>query len=236
MKKKLWLFLAFATTLGGAASAQKQNTLSKKEKAAGWELLFNGKDLSGWRMFRDKPADCWEVVDGTLHCKGSKTDKSDLRADIITQGQFGDFEFTADWKLGPQGNSGILYRVSEDFERTYMSGPEYQLIDDNNFPGKLEPWQKTGANYAINPPLVEAAKPIGQWNTTKIIVRNNHVEHWLNGKLTAEYTFHSDDWKKKKAEGKWKNTKSYGMSPVGHIALQDHGAGVWFKNIKIRKI
>ncbi|WP_129715784.1 DUF1080 domain-containing protein [Pedobacter sp. SYP-B3415] len=234
MKKKIYVFLALAA--GMVASASAQNTLTAKEKSAGWELLFNGKDLSGWRMFKNKPADCWEAVDGTLHCKGSKTDKSDLRADVITNAKYEDFELSIDWKLGAQGNSGILYRVTEDYDRTYLSGPEYQLIDDDNFPGKLEPWQKTGANYAINPPLVSAAKPIGQWNNTKIIVKDNHVQHWLNGKLTAEYTFGSEDWKKKKAEGKWKNAEGYGMSPEGHIALQDHGAGVWFKNIKVRKI
>ncbi|MCK7558141.1 DUF1080 domain-containing protein [Chitinophaga sedimenti] len=222
------------TTATTAPSAD--NTLTADETAQGWKLLFNGSSLDGWRVYKDRTSNTWSADSGTMHCKGSSTDKSDLRGDLITTGEYGNFEFEADWKLAPQGNSGILYLVTEEFDAPYLSGPEYQIIDDNNFPEKLEDWQKTGANYAMNPPLVMAAKPIGEWNHTKIVVNKGHVEHWLNGQKTAETEMWSDDWNKAKATGKWKDAKGYGMAKKGHIALQDHGSEIWFKNVKIKEL
>ncbi|UYQ92459.1 DUF1080 domain-containing protein [Chitinophaga horti] len=224
------------TTNDTTATVAADNTLSSQETADGWKLLFNGTSLDGWRVYKDRTSNTWSADSGILHCKGSTTDKSDLRGDLITTGEYGNFEFTADWKLAPQGNSGILYLVTEEFDAPYLSGPEYQIIDDNNFPEKLEDWQKTGANYAMNPPLVMAAKPIGEWNHTKIIVNNGHVEHWLNGQKTAETEMWSDAWNKAKATGKWKDAKGYGMAKKGHIALQDHGSEIWLKNIKIKEL
>ncbi|RAJ10486.1 uncharacterized protein DUF1080 [Chitinophaga skermanii] len=216
--------------------AAAENTLTDTEKAEGWKLLFNGQNLDGWRMYQSKPADTWGVQDGLLHCTGSATDKSDKRGDLVTNDEYENFEFSADWKLAPQGNSGILYLVSEEFPSSYQSGPEYQLIDDNNFPEKLEDWQKTGGNYAMNPPLKNASKPIGEWNNTRIIVNKGHVEHWLNGEKVVEYELWNDEWKKHKSEGKWKDTPSYGSAKKGHIAFQDHGSEIWFKNVKLKQL
>ena len=162
-------------------------------------------------------------------------------ADLLTNGVYENFELDIDWKLSPQGNSGILYLVNEDYDQTFLSGPEYQLIDDDNFPEKIENWQKTGANYAMNPPAVKAAKKPGEWNTTKIIVNKGHVEHWLNGKKVVEYTLWSDEWKKAKAAGKWKDAAGYAASKSGHIALQSshsqvETSGICFRNIKIRQL
>jgi hypothetical protein len=107
-----------------------------------------------------------------------------------------------DWKISPKGNSGIMYLVTEQYDNTYQSGPEYQLIDDNGFPEHIEEYQKTGANYAMQAPGVSAAKAPGEWNHTMIIVNKGHVEHWLNGKKLLEYQIGSDEWKKQKAAGK----------------------------------
>lgn len=215
---------------------QKDNQLSAAEKKAGWKLLFDGKTLKGWRMYQNKPADCWGVKNGELYCKGSETDKSDLRADIITNDQYENYELSIDWKIAPGGNSGIMYNVTEDGKAAYLTGPEYQLIDDEGFPEKLEDWQKTGADYAMHTTTTRPAKPVGEFNATKIVVKGAHREHWLNGVKVLEYEAWTDDWKKRKAEGKWKDTPGYGMAKKGHIALQDHGSGVWFKNIKVRKL
>lgn len=224
------------TTVSTTVDSAAANTLTAEEEGNGWKLLFNGRNLDGWRTFKNKPADSWTVdsASGTIHCLGSKTDKSDKRADLITNDEFENFELSVDWKLAPQGNSGILYMVNEDHEASYKSGPEYQLIDDNNFPEKLEDWQKTGANYAMGGPLVAAAKPIGEWNTTRIIVNGNHVEHWLNGQKTAEYELGSPEWKKLKETGKWKDAPGYAAKKKGHICFQDHGSEIWFKNVKIK--
>ena len=218
-----------------SGSAQKDNTLTAVEKKDGWQLLFDGKSLNGWRMYQNKPADCWGVKKGEIYCKGSVTDKSDLRADLLTSDTYENYELLVDWKIAPAGNSGIIYNVTEDNEASYQSGPEYQLIDDEGYPGKLEDWQKTGADYAMYTATSRPVKPIGEYNTSKIVVKGAHREHWLNGVKVVEFEAWSDDWNKRKATGKWKDTPGYGMAKKGYICLQDHGSGVWFKNIKIKK-
>ena len=226
-----------ATASVTAASTETTpNTLTSAESAAGWKLLFNGTSLDGWRTYQNKKADSWSVKDGTLYCKGSETDKSDLRSDMITNEQFENFELTLDWKISPKGNSGLMYMVTEGSKAAYMTGPEYQLIDDIGFPEKLEDWQKTGANYAMNPAPEAAPNAVGEWNNTRVVVNKGHVEHWLNGKKVLEYELWSDKWKAEKAKGKWKDTPEYGMSKKGHIALQDHGSEAWFRNIKIKEL
>jgi hypothetical protein len=202
----------------------------------GWKLLFDGSSMKGWRTYQNKKADSWSVKDGVLYCKAASSGKKDLRSDIITTSQFENFELSADWKISPEGNSGILYMVNEEAAGAHLSGPEYQIIDDLNFPQKLEDWQKTGANYAMNPPSGASPNPVGTWNNTRIIVNNGHVEHWLNGKKIVEYELWTEKWNKEKTSGKWKDAPAYGLSKKGHIALQDHGSEAWFRNIKIREL
>ena len=216
------------------ASSVLDNVLTEQEIKDGWKLLFDGKTTEGWRMYQNKAADAWGVKDGELYCKGSETDKSDLRADIITVDQYEKYEFSIDWKISPQGNSGIMYNVTEEYDAAYLSGPEYQLIDDEGFPEKLEEWQKTASDYAMYHTSSRPTNPVGQFNTSKIVVNGSHREHWLNGVKVLEFEAWSPDWENRKANGKWKDVPGYGMAKKGHICLQDHGGGVWFKNIKIR--
>jgi len=229
------LIVAVMTSLSTAA--QNDNALTAAEKKDGWKLLFDGKTLTGWKMYQGKPADCWAAKNGELYCKGSETDKSDMRADIITSDEYANFELSVDWKIPPGGNSGIMYHVTEQYEAAYLSGPEYQLIDDDGYAGgKLEDWQKTGCDYAMYTASSRPAKPVGQYNTSKIVVNGAHREYWLNGVKVVEFEAWSDDWKKRKDEGKWKDAPGYGMAKQGYICLQDHGSGAWFKNIKIKKL
>lgn len=237
--KKIIVYASIATIVLMSLSSfnmQKDNTLTAEERAAGWELLFDGKSLTGWRMYQNKAADCWGVKNGEIYCKGSEVDKSDLRADLTTEKEYDNFELSIEWKIAPKGNSGIMYHVTEVGNAAYLSGPEYQLIDDINFPEKLEDWQKTAADYAMYTAATGHVKSAGQYNVTKIVVNGSHREHWLNGVKVLEFEAWSDDWNKRKAVGKWKDTPGYGMAKTGHICLQDHGSGVWFKNIKIKKL
>ena len=221
---------------GEKSSTQEDNILTEQETSAGWKLLFDGKTLEGWRMYQNKAADAWGVKNGELYCKGSETDKSDLRADIITTDQFENYELIIDWKISPEGNSGIMYHVTEEFEAAYLSGPEYQLIDDEGFPEKLEDWQKTASDYAMYTATSRPTNPVGQYNTSKIVVNGANREYWLNGVKVLEFEAWTPDWENRKATGKWKDTPGYGLAKKGYICLQDHGGGVWFKNIKIRKL
>jgi len=215
--------------------AQQPDPEANVSMVTGWKPLFDGKTLNGWRTYQHKPANSWGVKDGILFNKGNK-DTTVKHADLITVAEFENFELSVDWKIAPQANSGILYMVTEEFASSYLSGPEYQLLDDRGYPEKIEDWQKTGANYAMDPPLVDATKPAGEWNHTVIKVNKGHVEHWLNSKKVAEYQLWSDSWKQHKASGKWKDAKGYGATKKGHIALQDHGGEAWFRNIKILEL
>jgi len=211
---------------------QKDNVLTAAEKKAGWKLLFNGKNTDGWRTFQNKPGS-WEVKNGELFCPlGAK-----VYADLVTTSQYDNFELTLDWKMEKGSNSGIMYHVLETHDKPYATGPEYQLVDDNGYEEKLEDWQKSGADYAMHPPSKLAAKPIGQYNHTKILFNKGHVEHWLNGEKVADFTAWSPEWEQLRSTGKWKDYPDYGKAKTGLIAFQgDHKGGIWFKNIKIREI
>jgi hypothetical protein len=233
--RKTFLFIAFAFVIMSFVNdgKQKDNTLSKQEKKEGWKLLFDGTTMNGWRKYQNKEADDWDIKNGELYCKVEGVKK---RVDLITNDIYENFELQIDWKIAPKENSGIIYMVTEDNGATYESGPEYQLIDDVGYPGKLSDKQLSGANYDMQAPNAKVAKPAGEFNHTKIVVNKGHVEHWLNGTKVVEYELWSPEWQKQKENSKWKNVKPYGMSKSGHIALQDHGGGVAFKNIKIKPL
>lgn len=210
------------------------NQLTPQQKANGWQLLFDGNTLNGWRTFKNKPGS-WKAEKGML-CSYSADSG---HADLITDNVYENFELDVDWKIAPEGNSGILYLVTEDSNETYLTGPEYQLIDDDGYPEKIEDWQKTGAAYAMQPPATKAANKPGEWNTTRIIVNKGHVEHWLNGKKVVDYNLWSDAWKQQKTKGKWKDDAGYAASKKGHIAFQSshskvETSGICFKNIRIK--
>ncbi|MET0243289.1 MAG: DUF1080 domain-containing protein [Flavitalea sp.] len=231
--KLLIATIAVATVTASFVAPVNDNTLTDKEKKDGWVLLFDGKSTKGWKFYQGKQTDGWQIANGELSCKLEGVTK---RADLITEQQFGDFELSIDWKVAPKSNSGIVYRCNEKYGSSYESGNEYQLIDDEGYPEKLEDWQKSGADYAMHPPTAIAAKPAGEYNTTKIIAKGAHVEHWLNGVKVADFEMWTPEWEALKAKSKFKDKADWGKNKSGQIALQDHGGGLTFKNIKIRKL
>ena len=237
MKQPVSLFLALAAVIFINCNSDNSGSIQNAMSAGkdDWRSLFDGKTLNGWRVYQNKPSTDWMVSDGAIYCMGNKNEKS-THADLITDDQFENFELSIEWKIAPKGNSGILYMVTEEYPNSYLSGPEYQIIDDKDYPEKLEDWQHTAANYAMNPAPTAEPKPAGEWNETRIIVNKGHVEHWLNGKKVVEYYLWTEDWNKRKMAGKWKDAPGYGMTKKGHIALQDHGSEAWFRNIKIREL
>ncbi|MBP9031406.1 MAG: hypothetical protein PWQ81_974 [Bacteroidota bacterium] len=240
MKTKLFIACAALSgaLLAACTPAPKNNVLTEAEKAEGWKLLFDGKTLDGWRDYNgDSLTAPWIVEDGCIRAKGSGSDASGY---IVTDTIYENFELVWDWKIAEGGNSGMLYHVVENpkFKVPYVTGPEYQLIDDFGFPEPLEDWQKTAADYAMHVPDTSKTiiKPAGEWNTSKIVFDNGHVEHWLNGEKVVEFEAWTDDWFEKKNSGKWKDAPEYGLARKGVICLQDHGSAAWFRNIKIKEL
>jgi len=211
------------------------NTLDAAERALGWELLFDGNSLDKWKSYGHDDIKGWAIKDGELVTLGNQ----EHAIDLMTKEVYKDFELRLEWKLPPGGNSnsGVMYNVKEEKGKApWMTGPEYQIIDDKGFDPPLETWQKTGANYAMHPPAIEASFPTGQYNSTRIIVDGGYVQHWLNDKLVVKYQLWTEDWEQRKKSGKWKDYPDYGTQASGHIVLQDHDSPVNFRNIKIRRL
>lgn len=211
------------------------NTLSRREKKAGWILLFDGKTILEWKLFKGGEVQGWNIKDGILCNSGVG---SDYGGDIITKDIFKDFELYLEWRIDSGSNSGVFYHVEEldSVRRISESGPEYQLLDDFSYLARAELDQLSGANYGMEGTQNTNIKPVGYWNKTRIVVQGSHVEHWLNDVKVVEYKLWSKKWWKQKNSGKWKNSKFYGMSKEGHIGLQDHGGLTCFRNIKIRRL
>lgn len=238
------LFFILAITIASCnnaknttASADATNPTDSVTMAAPVPL-FDGQSFNGWHGF-NKTGEIpnWAIEDGALVCLGAAADAHG--GDIVTDKEYDNFELTWDWKVTPGANSGVMYHVIEDakYQAPYETGPEYQVIDDIGFPEKLEDWQKAAADYAMYlPNEKKQLKPVGEWNSSKIVFNRGHVEHWLNGEKVIEFTAWDDAWNKLKTDGKWKDYPDYGSAKKGHIALQDHGNKVYFKNIMIREL
>jgi len=219
MKKILILALAICAI---EASAQKGK----------WVKIFDGKTTKGWHNWHSTEVKGWHVMDGVLMTHGGS-------GDLVSDKEYENFELEFDFKAAPKGNSGVIYKVIETPEQkaSYMSGPEYQIIDDQNYPAKLKDTQKTAANYDLQPPKdFTIVKPAGQWNKGKIIVKDGHVEHWLNGEKVVEYEYGSTDWIAMVAKSKFPEWEYAKPHTKGKIALQDHGDSVSFRNMRIREL
>jgi hypothetical protein len=215
-----------------------QTEISESAPEGEWISLFDGKSLAGWHGYnKTGEVTNWTVEDGALVCLGAAKDAHG--GDIVTDRKFDNFELTWDWKVDKGSNSGVMYHVVEDpkYKAPYETGPEYQVIDDVGFPEKLEPWQQAGADYGMQVANEKKKlKPVGEWNSSKIVYDNGHVEHWLNGEKIVEFDANSPEWEKEKKEGKWKDYPDYASVKSGAIALQDHGNKAYFKNIRIRPL
>ncbi len=222
------LLAAFGILSAMGAPAPSDNVLTEEEKQAGWRLLFDGATLQGWRGYRkDTCPDGWQVVDGALtRVKGG--------GDIVTVETFDDFELSIDWRIAPRGNSGIMYRVAETEGASYMTGPEYQILDNAGHGDGRHTLTSAASCYGLYAPSKDAARPAGEWNRARIVARGNHVEHWLNGEKVVEYEIGSDDWNRRVAGSKFKAWPQFAKVRKGHLCLQDHGDRVEYKNIKIR--
>ena len=229
MRKLVHLLVLAVTALPGAAAEFKLNQLTPEQQAAGWKLLFDGKSLNGWRSFKkkDAPQQGWVVEDGIL-----KKVANVRGGDIITSEQFGDFELNWEWRIPARANNGIKYFITE--ERSSAIGHEYQMVDDATV---KDPRQRTASFYDVLPPNENAAsRPPGEWNSSRVIVRGNRVEHWLNGDKVLDYELGSKEVLAAVAKSKFKDVAGFGTKITGHVLLTDHKDEAWYRNIKIRRL
>jgi len=213
------------------------NTLTDAEREAGWQRLFDGTSLTGWRGFRrDSVPRGWTVANGAMHFTGAASSQDgEPPLTLVTTDRYGDVELRLEWKLAAEGNSGVLYRVSEEESLPYMTGPEYQLLDPTVL-GDSARMELPGALFGLIAPSTDASRPVGQYNETRIVLRENHVEHWLNGTKLLEAEIGSDTWTRRIEGTKFANWSRFAQPDSGRIALQDHGHPVWIRDVKVRPL
>ena len=209
------------------------NNLTVEEIAEGWHLLFDGKSTEGWRGYQKEtfPEEGWEVVDGSIHKIAEAGG-----GDILTIDPYQDFDFRFEWKVAPGANSGVMYRVSESEERSYYTGPEYQVLDDDRHNNGKNPVTSAASIYALFAPENKRLKPVGEYNAGRIVVKGNTLEHYLNGELVVTKEIGSEEWNNQVQNSKFQKWPKFAKMPKGHIVLQDHGDDVWFRNLKIKPL
>lgn len=214
-------------------SPGEDNQLSKAESKKGFKLLFDGKTTKGWHNYNKKGiSEKWKVENNAL-CLSEKGG-----GDIVSDAEYENFELEFDWKISEAGNSGVFYLVKEDtaYNSVWKTGVEYQVLDNEKHSDNKLITHTAGSNYDLIQPSKVVTKPVGEWNAAKIIVNKGKVEHWLNGTKVVEYELWSDAWKELVAKSKFKSLPGYAKFHKGHLALQDHGDKVWYKNLKIREL
>ncbi len=254
------LAAALAATVPARARAQAaaqdapagapHNTLTAAERAAGWRLLFDGTSLRGWRgLGRDTvPTAYWTVRDGAIEKRASgqvphAPDGQPLEGgDLLTDATYGDFELRWEWKISPGGNSGVKYNVSEALSTTLeprhaAKGFEYQMLDDDRHADGKLPTHRAAALYdLVAPNASKRLRPVGEWNTSRIVFRGTHGEHWLNGAKVVEFDLGTPAMHAALAASKYHVIPWFAERRRGPIVLQDHDDAVWFRDLKVREL
>ena len=232
---------AAVDTTKAVAAEPAPNTLTDAEKADGWRLLFNGTDTSGWHVFNHKSdGSAWKMVDASIFL--DTTNKKDWQVvgggDIVSDSSFENFDLKLDWKIADSGNSGIMIYVQEDpkYKYPWNTGPELQVLDNNGHPDAKIVKHRAGDLYDLITSTPETVKGPGQWNQVEVVSKNGQLDYFQNGTKVLSTPMWDDNWKKLIAGSKFKAMKGFGTFKKGKIALQDHGFGVWFRNIKVKSL
>ena len=223
MKQSLYLALAI---LGCAAPF----VAADQSSAPGpWRSLLEDHGAPAWRGWNEPGLPAGWHVEGGVVSKDGKVD------DLVTTDTFGNFELELEWKIGKAGNSGIFYRGTREYDHIYWSAPDYPLLDDENTEDGKSRLTAAGSDYALYGAPAGAVLPYDHWNKTRLVVRGNHVEHWLNGKKVLDYDLGSGEVKAAIAKSKYKDLPGFGTKKTTPILLQDHGLEVWFRNVRVRE-
>ena len=254
MRASLTLVSLVIAAGASLASAQRggagPNALTAAERAAGWRLLFDGKTFKGWKGlgYDSVPTAHWKIANGAIEkiASGKVAKMPDGQpangGDLMTVDTFGDFELVFQWKVTPGANSGLKYNVSEEFSLKNASnhaalGFEYQVLDDSLSEDNKLATHRAGALYDLFPPNdKKRLKPVGQWNSSRLVFRGNHGEHWLNGAKVVEFDLGTARMDSALAASKYRSIKGFAERRKGHIILQDHGDETYYRAIKIREV
>lgn len=213
-----------------AAESAVTDSAAAADASSGWRSLFDGQTLEGWRGFRsDTVPSGWVVRDGLLARVGPG-------GDIMTADQFGDFELELEWRISEGGNSGIMYRVTEEAGAPYETGPEMQVLDDERHADGQSQLTSAGSLFGLYPVPRGVVRPAGEWNEARIIADGSHIEHWLNGQKVVETEIGTGEWDAKIADSKFAAWPRFAKAARGHIVLQDHGDVVEYRSIRIRDL
>lgn len=241
-----FIFVGCGSSKNAASTNAPINQLTNKEKNDGWLLLFDGKSTDGWHSYgKQTVGKVWTVKDGAISFNKAeeKNLTKDDAGDLVTNDEFDNFHLKLDWKIGPKGNSGVIFYIHEDpskYPATYNTGLEMQILD-NGTPTKLGHsdakifTHRAGDLYDLVPSK-EMANPQGEWNHIEIKSLNGKLDFYMNGEHTLSTTLWDDNWKQMVAISKFKTMPGFGTFQKGKISLQDHGEDVWFRNIKIKKL
>lgn len=230
-------------TVTSAPAPTPNNTLTASEQADGWELLFDGKTLNGWRNYRKETIGSgWIVDQGAIHLNAKPRDDGGWQAkdggDILTDKEYENYILELEWKVGNCGNSGIIYNVieSEDYDYVWQTGPEMQVLDNTCHPDAKIRTHRAGDLYDMIETKFVTVRPAGEWNQVRLVQRNGQVEHWLNGYKVVEFSIGTPEWDAMKAKSKFKDWEGFGSVTKGKISLQDHGDPIWYRNIRIKEL
>ena len=247
--KSIWIITLAASLSAGAAFAADA-TLSPAEESKGWRLLFDGKTRAGWTGMKGTPfpEKSWVIEGGMI-----RTTEDGSDGDVVTTAAFDNFELAFEYRLAAGGNSGVKYGVQQEWLSPHWTpdakpdfkahqaisavGYEFQIYDDDTLERKPG-WElsSTGALYLLEAPQNKKVNKPGEWNSVRILVNGNHVEHWLNGAKLLEYELGSKELLAKVEKTKFRKVPGYGLKGAGYIVLQHHGSPAWFRGIKIREI
>jgi hypothetical protein len=240
------LFTGCGSPGSGKEKPEDQQT-SENQPEEEWVQLFDGKSFDGWISVKtgEVPRTGWNIENGEIVMSGFESGATEKAGDIITRKKYSDFELEFEWKLLTEGgNSGVKYFVNfyGDEGKGPALGLEYQILDDDNHPSMLDGRMKPGdyhtvaGCYELYAPVNKQVSALGEWNSSKVISKDGHVEHWLNGKKVLEFDRFSTDFKQRVAKSKFKDRENFGRQESGHILLQDHPGITHFRNIRIREL
>lgn len=218
---------------------QQPNTLTSKERKDGWVLLFDGQTTSGWHGYNNATTpSIWKVVDGSIMLD-PKARTRGAGGDLVTDQEFENYEFSTEWRISEEGNSGIIFNVKEDkkYANTYSTGLEMQVLDNIKASDNKKPNHLAGLLYDLSGTAdLSKPKPVGEWNEARIIQKKGHLTLYFNGIKTFDMQLGTDEWNKLVANSKFKGWPDFAATPKGKIAFQDHGHEVAFRNVKIRTL